>query len=108
MEVSEKTNYIGLVDPENRPSGLGCVYSEKETYYGNYSEGSLEVYGRMMFENGDIYHGELIGGVFFGVGIYYSPMKNTTSVMFSDEQEQVVDKEMPGYVMITLPMRIGN
>jgi len=40
------------VDEEKRPCGLGVICTEKEIYAGNFFEGTLEFYGRMLFENG--------------------------------------------------------
>ena len=36
------------MDEERKPCGLGCAYSEREMYFGNFFEGVLEHYGRMM------------------------------------------------------------
>ena len=63
---------------------MGCLYGQRELYCGNFFEGVLEHYGRMLFESGDIYHGELMAGAFWGRGTYYSPAKNATSIIFSD------------------------
>lgn len=35
-----------------KPSGLGAIYTDKEVYCGNYFEGALEHFGRMVFNNG--------------------------------------------------------
>jgi hypothetical protein len=50
-------------------------------YCGNFFEGVLEHYGRMLFDNGDVYHGEMLAGVFWGLGVYYSPSKNITNIL---------------------------
>ena len=76
FDISQQTKYIGFVDEEKKPCGLGCAFSEQEMYFGNFFEGVLEHYGRMMFENGDIYQGEISSGSFWGRGMYYSPHKN--------------------------------
>ena len=76
FSINAETNYIGFVDEQKKPCGLGCAFSEKQMYFGNFFEGVLEHYGRMMFENGDIYQGQLSGGSFWGRGVYYSPFKN--------------------------------
>jgi hypothetical protein len=34
----------------------------------------------------------MIGGVFWGQGIYYSPSKNQTHILMTDEYEQVIEK----------------
>jgi hypothetical protein len=90
QEITLTTNYVGYVDEEGRPCGLGCVYGGSEMYVGNFFEGVLEHYGRMLFGSGDVYQGELLGGSFWGRGVYYSSSKNATSVLVSDEAEQHV------------------
>jgi hypothetical protein len=91
FEIGLTTSYIGFVDEEKRPCGLGCAYSDQEIYCGNFFEGVLEHYGRMMFENGDIYQGEMLAGSFWGTGMYYTPTANETSIIVSDEKEQRVE-----------------
>lgn len=49
IENSVTSSYIGFVDEERRPSGLGLIYTNKELYCGNFFEGTLEHYGRMLF-----------------------------------------------------------
>jgi len=49
FEISLTTSYVGFVDEEKRPCGLGCAYSDHELYCGNFFEGVLEHYGRMLF-----------------------------------------------------------
>lgn len=36
---------------------MGAIYTNVEIYYGNFFEGALEHYGRILFSNGEIYHG---------------------------------------------------
>lgn len=66
------------------------IYSKDELYYGHFEEGSLEYYGRIIFSNGEIYHGELANGIFFGKGIYYRPNYNITSIVNNNQGEQVI------------------
>ena len=61
----------------------------------------------MVFENGDVYQGELMGGAFWGKGVYYSPNCNETFIFSTDEKEQRVEKEFQGYVMIDIVPSIG-
>ena len=49
FQISQSTSYIGFVDQDKRPCGLGCAYSNSEMYCGNFFEGVLEHYGRMVF-----------------------------------------------------------
>ena len=52
FQINETTNFIGYIDEEMKPSGLGAIYTDKEVYCGNYFEGALEHFGRMVFNNG--------------------------------------------------------
>jgi len=63
---------------------MGVIYSKEEIYTGNFYEGSLEHYGRIIFPNGAIYHGELSNGNFCGQGVYYSPSQNLTTILAGD------------------------
>jgi len=38
----------------------------------------------MVFGNGEIYHGEMIGGAFWKDGIYYTPGTNLTTILYTD------------------------
>lgn len=49
IDITLTTSYLGFVDEERKPCGLGCVYGNKELYCGNFFEGVLEHYGRMLF-----------------------------------------------------------
>jgi hypothetical protein len=99
---------LGFIDEERRPCGLGVICTSKEVYAGNFFEGVLEHYGRMLFENGEIYHGEMLGGVFWGRGVYYSPARNQTHILFTDVQEQMVERELEGYYMIDIVPNLGG
>lgn len=96
------------MDEERRPSGLGVICTEREIYAGNFFEGALEHYGRMLFENGEVYHGEMLGGVFWGRGVYYSPARNLTHILSTDEHEQEVERELEGYYMIDIVPHLGG
>ncbi len=55
-----------------------------------------------------MYHGEMMGGVFWGKGVYYSPTKNLTHILSTDEQEQHVERELEGYYMIDIVPNLGG
>lgn len=61
----------------------------------------------MIFENGEIYQGELLAGSFWGKGMYYSPINNETSILHTDQNQQSVESEFPGYVLIDITPPIG-
>lgn len=62
----------------------------------------------MLFGNGEIYHGEMIGGVFWANGLYYSPSKNSTTLLVTDEYEQHIQEEFTGYVLLDIPPPLGQ
>ena len=49
IENGVSSTFIGFVDEERKPWGLGLIYTNKELYCGNFFEGVLEHYGRMIF-----------------------------------------------------------
>jgi hypothetical protein len=55
--LTEHLTFIGYANEESQPNGLGAIYGKNEFYLGHFREGSLECYGRMIFENGEIYQG---------------------------------------------------
>lgn len=67
--------FLGFLN-EDLPSGLGVVFSNQELFVGNFNAGFLHNFGRMVFKNGEIYHGFTKNGAFHKEGIYYSPIKN--------------------------------
>ncbi len=79
---------------------MGAIYGKNEFYLGHFRDGSLECYGRMIFENGEIYQGELLNGVFYGQGVYYNPSKNLSTIMSTNRDEQKVLDEQDGYICI--------
>ena len=51
---------------------MGMIFSNTDSYTGNFDEnGVLHKYGRMVFKNGDIYHGDVKNGLFEGFGYFY-------------------------------------
>lgn len=50
----------------------------------------------------------MIGGVFWGQGIYYSPLKNQTHILWTNEYENSIEKELEGYYMIDIVPNIGG
>lgn len=50
----------------------------------------------------------MLGGVFWGRGIYYSPSKNFTHILATDENEQSVERELEGYCMIDIVPNLGG
>jgi len=48
-----------------------------------------------------------MGGVFWGLGVYYSPSKNITNILKTTENEQVIERELEGYHMIDIIPPIG-
>lgn len=50
----------------------------------------------------------MLGGIFWGRGIYYSPLRNQTHILSTDEHEQLVEKELEGYCMIDIVPSIGG
>lgn len=95
------------MDEYNRPCGLGVIYSSTESFFGNYFEGSLESYGRMVFSNGEIYHGELSAGVIHGQGVYYTPGTNVSAVTQTDDGGEHFKVEAAGYVLIDIAPQLG-
>ena len=55
---------------------------------GYFEKGYLENFGRMIFKNGDIYHGGLCYGSFSGNGMYYNPTKNSSAVVYSSDDNE--------------------
>jgi hypothetical protein len=41
--------YMGFLNAEDVPSGLGITYSENECFIGNFNDGFLDKFGRMIF-----------------------------------------------------------
>lgn len=41
FEIGLTTSYIGFVDEDKKPCGLGCAYSDQQIYCGNFFEGVL-------------------------------------------------------------------
>jgi hypothetical protein len=73
--------YVGYLDEELLPFGLGATFSFSECFMGIFEKGFLTEFGRMIFWNGDIYHGQICEGNFINSGIYYNCRKNNTIVI---------------------------
>eukprot|EP01017_Pseudomicrothorax_dubius_P010579 TRINITY_DN13793_c0_g1_i1.p1 TRINITY_DN13793_c0_g1~~TRINITY_DN13793_c0_g1_i1.p1 ORF type:complete len:422 (-),score=28.38 TRINITY_DN13793_c0_g1_i1:83-1348(-) len=54
------------------PHGLGLVLAEDGSCdYGLFVQGALSAFGRILFANGDVFVGEMLGGDLRGKGIFY-------------------------------------
>lgn len=52
MKICCNTTYVGYTDEKGVPSGLGCLFSTDEMFIGNFHEGCLHNFGRIIFRNG--------------------------------------------------------
>jgi hypothetical protein len=97
------------VNDANEPFGLGATSSGLECFYGLFENGFLNEFGRMIFENGDIYHGGVRDGAFCERGVYYSPQSNSTSIIYTSAKgETSVEEEKKGYYLVDFGQRIGE
>ena len=73
IDISSGTWYMGHTDSHyGTPEGLGVVVGNLEMFMGIFRAGILHIYGRMVYQNGDWYHGEMNSGNPEGRGSYYA------------------------------------
>ena len=101
--------YIGYTNEDNDAEGLGILFSSKEFYMGNFRSGSLDYCGRILYGNGQVYHGQFLDGEFNGNGMFYNPRKNQSIMIFSTpgEEYEVIEK-LEGYVLIDFKVQLGT
>lgn len=63
-EINQNTKFIGFLNEEGLPDGLGCMFSKEEMFFGMFVEGLLHHFGRMIFRNGELYQGFVHEGSF--------------------------------------------
>ena len=73
LTYADGTVYYGPLDADYRKHGEGkLVWTNGDTYTGDFYEDKITGYGTFSFACGDVYEGDLIDGMKEGSGKYYS------------------------------------
>ncbi|EAR97260.2 MORN domain protein (macronuclear) [Tetrahymena thermophila SB210] len=94
INIDKGMDYIGFIEENNIPEGLGLVKCEKGFIYGQFCNGILEGYGRMVLDNGDIYDGYYRKGQLNGQGYYFNFEKKIfMHAIFEDNIPKIYETE---------------
>ncbi|KAL4481179.1 hypothetical protein ABPG73_016192 [Tetrahymena malaccensis] len=94
VNIDKGMDYIGFVEENNIPEGLGLVKCDKGFIYGQFCNGILEGYGRMVLDNGDIYDGFYRKGQLNGQGYYFNFEKRVfMHAIFEDNIPKIYQTE---------------